>query len=944
MAQPQAYNREIDFTERDGDDTNHTGINTELDAAALSINQLRANIALIQKDDGSLQNGIVTAESLAPSAFDAVAEQLAEATQDAQDAANAATLAASTALGARDTSVASASAASTSASNAAAAAANAATAAQTLFNGLWLGAQASDPATDLNGQPLTTGDFYYNTTSKLFKVYDASILGFASAAPSGQFKRPKFTAGVDFTAGVTTSLTLATDPVTLMNTFVFFDGVVQHSDQYALSGTTLTFTSPIPTGVTSVEVAYLETIGQYTLFDESVTDEKIAPDAGIQATKLAFTQAGTGAVQRTLQDKEREYVSVLDYGADPTGATNSVRAFNFAMRSGKSVYIPRGTYLIEADTTPGTPFGDFMIYIGNNGSDPFLQSNLNGLTVFGDGYQSVIKLGDNVGRNRLLFGAGAGDALANMTFRDFAIDFNGANNLQTSYGDPLRYNSGFYFFCPCYNMTFENLYWYNFSGSQGLRIGNDTSGGYGANIRVLNCRINNFGIGLSGNFQQDVSVFYIQADGILIDGCWFQNSDFMFDLSRGQTALELHGDSSTIVTNNRFSYTQSPILIVSSAKAHENVLIDGNVFEECNYMVGLDPAEYNQKRITISNNVYNSTKVASSSIVTTGMSGETTKTRENVVFSGNTVTAWGSTVQGTHLFYVDNMCLRSLLIEGNDISGLNGHLIYFAGTVRDSDYAEVTIKNNRLDSLGPTSGSYPNSPAFVHFNITSGNVNAVVIDGNVLFNSSGKNYSAFGAIRLAGSIKYTWVDGNETMVSSAYPHVVDGVTSPTFKRIEQIAQTGQVKFPATQNASTDVNTLDDYEEGTWTPTLTTDGVNFTSVTYTIQQGKYTKVGNVVHYWATVYTSAVTKGAATGSVRIGGLPFAASSTTERASVTVGVSVLWGADNPSGGEVVDALTVINLNKRTTANGQSADVVVADVGTGANNFVRVSGSYMV
>jgi len=106
MAQPQAYNRDIDFTDRDGDDTNHAGINAELDAAALSVNQIRDNLALIQKDDGSLANGSVGAEQLAPSAFDVVLGAVQEATQDAETAANNATLAASTAIAARDTTLA----------------------------------------------------------------------------------------------------------------------------------------------------------------------------------------------------------------------------------------------------------------------------------------------------------------------------------------------------------------------------------------------------------------------------------------------------------------------------------------------------------------------------------------------------------------------------------------------------------------------------------------------------------------------------------------------------------------------------------------------------------------------------------------------------------------------------------------------------------------------
>ncbi|MFM8899165.1 MAG: hypothetical protein ACKOF9_04345 [Burkholderiales bacterium] len=97
MAQPQAYSRTVDFTERDGDETNHAGINAELDAVALPISQIRDNLALIQKDDGTLANGVVGADQLAASAFDAVASQVAQATQDAQDAANSAIVAATTA-------------------------------------------------------------------------------------------------------------------------------------------------------------------------------------------------------------------------------------------------------------------------------------------------------------------------------------------------------------------------------------------------------------------------------------------------------------------------------------------------------------------------------------------------------------------------------------------------------------------------------------------------------------------------------------------------------------------------------------------------------------------------------------------------------------------------------------------------------------------------------
>lgn len=52
-----------------------------------------------------------------------------------------------------------------------------------------------------------------------------------------------------------------------------------------------------------------------------------------------------------------------------------------------------------------------------------------------------------------------------------------------------------------------------------------------------------------------------------------------------------------------------------------------------------------------------------------------------------------------------------------------------------------------------------------------------------------------------------------------------------------------VSFPATQSSSTDVNTLDDYEEGTWTPVIAAQAGAITS--YTVQAASYTKIGNFV---------------------------------------------------------------------------------------------------
>ena len=82
-------------------------------------------------------------------------------------------------------------------------------------------------------------------------------------------------------------------------------------------------------------------------------------------------------------------------------------------------------------------------------------------------------------------------------------------------------------------------------------------------------------------------------------------------------------------------------------------------------------------------------------------------------------------------------------------------------------------------------------------------------------------------------------DESGTLLSSGGP--ISGTTG-TFTGLMDIsaAGAGQIKFPATQNASSNGNTLDDYEEGTFTATF----VNGT-FTYGAQTGNYIKIGKFV---------------------------------------------------------------------------------------------------
>lgn len=87
-----------------------------------------------------------------------------------------------------------------------------------------------------------------------------------------------------------------------------------------------------------------------------------------------------------------------------------------------------------------------------------------------------------------------------------------------------------------------------------------------------------------------------------------------------------------------------------------------------------------------------------------------------------------------------------------------------------------------------------------------------------------------------------------------------------------------ITFPATQSASSDANTLDDYEEGTFTPTITS---GITSPVYNTQSGYYTKIGNTVFITArVVLTSGTTNG---NTLEIGNLPFTVFNSTSPTAV-------------------------------------------------------------
>jgi hypothetical protein len=108
-----------------------------------------------------------------------------------------------------------------------------------------------------------------------------------------------------------------------------------------------------------------------------------------------------------------------------------------------------------------------------------------------------------------------------------------------------------------------------------------------------------------------------------------------------------------------------------------------------------------------------------------------------------------------------------------------------------------------------------------------------------------------------------------TVVASS---TIKGATTIAVGNATPSASGAGITFPATQSASTDANTLDDYEEGTWTPT---QGSGVTRSGSLAIGGTYTKIGRVVYVKG--YLGATVSVTSVGEL-VSGLPFAADYST------------------------------------------------------------------
>lgn len=391
---------------------------------------------------------------------------------------------------------------------------------------------------------------------------------------------------------------------------------------------------------------------------------------------VGFIQSGTGAVATTVQTKLRESVSVLDFGADPTGATNSqtfiANALTYCKTNGKSLYIPGGTYLHSAVL------------------------DVDSVTLFGDGVTSILKATSATDTAIRLIGTGpevqgifvTGTATAinaNVNSCGVAV-YQATNFIVTNVTvDKTPYFGIGVFASSNGSITFNNVYG---ALKDGIHLTNDTTTG-SSYVDV----IGNY-VGANGDDGIAV-VTYSTASictGINIVGNIIKNS--------ASRAINLAGAALvTIANNNIISPTYAGINIiqdsVSGTLGSERILVDSNVIDTAGSAspnlygaINLASAVSGQPvaRVIISNNIVSNSR--KSAIYTTSAEVFNVNINNNILYaSGNC----GIELNGGYNYY----------IESNQITTtVSSAVLANSGVI-----GEIIIRSNYLKNVGSNNAS-----------------------------------------------------------------------------------------------------------------------------------------------------------------------------------------------------------------------------------------------
>jgi hypothetical protein len=252
-----------------------------------------------------------------------------------------------------------------------------------------------------------------------------------------------------------------------------------------------------------------------------------------------------------------------------------------------------------------------------------------------------------------------------------------------------------------------------------------------------------------------------------------------------------------------------------------------------------------------------------------------------------------SNIVGNSLFYQSGNIISTVDAgSGADRISMNAETGLLTAINLSGNGSAVTgilgsnINNNSISVSGSGSKIIP-----------SGTIDQVLVSGVSFTNWRNLSDVSVGTASISSQVRVTGTDlanANrpitfiDTVNITPINNTVKANTFLTYNPATRTLVTGTaslngIKFPSTQVPSTDVNTLDDYEEGTWTPTISgvTSGFTYTSSGFYTKVGKVVFVGGYIKYTSLTPTSV--SGSENNNISITNIPYQSGVPLSSASV-------------------------------------------------------------
>ena len=596
----------------------------------------------------------------------------------------------------------------------------------------------------------------------------------------------------------------------------------------------------------------------------------------LNASNISFTHTGTGATARTVDSKLEDVVSAKDFGALGNNSNDDTAelqaAFNAA--AGKTLFIPKGIYLISK--TLIIPEGTRIV--GSGKADVSEGDYTKGTVIktTGSGNAQVwtdIASGTDAAQTPCLVAGGNGVYIENLTVLT----------------DANHWSIGILY--PCVKQCsiskvsmrgFTNACLYLDASRSNLNKPTVTDQA-GTSV-TIDC-----GTGMNEFYAEDfifrsntngVSDFGIKIQGTTRDtnpsGITYQTptdsttQSAVTSAASGSTPFWVWGwgGASDIVFN---SGRTSGISIDGALSTNVTKKIQGQRFIAVDSRVSANGIEVNVDRATrvdfisgygeLNGKIKFSHRTGIVNFLFTAYTGTV-----NYLNSGGSTTTHG-TLGSTSIVDADNSNTLELTVYTNDglILSSKGKLKLTANTLSPEvnnaftlgsstkNFANVRTRKVEADSADLVLNSDNNKIAFFDGS-TEGSISLdtnLVIDGRA--NETGLQFRASDIIPRD--------NGSATNLTTDL-----GDNSFSFRDV-------YARGVLFNGDSAGANRLDDYEEGTWTATITGIGGG-TNPTFSAQTSSagYVKVGNICHIWAYIYNINCTNAGSGVITTISGLPF------------------------------------------------------------------------